>query len=98
MHEEHDYQCRRPLSNSQRSYDSGAHECMRNDLAVKRSSYDIPENRIACKHHETPPDVPGNPLCHLLKETEPLSHNDYEEHRSKDNAKKGENRAGECRD
>src|SRR5439155_621775 len=55
-------------------------------------------DRIACKQHETAPDVPGNPLCHLLKQTKPLSHNDYEEHRSKDHAKKGENRTGERRE
>src|SRR5207247_11000975 len=88
-HEEHDYQCCRPLSNGQRRYDPDAHKCVRNDLAMECGSDDIPEDRIACKQHEAPSDVPGNPLCHLFKETKPLSHNDHEENYYKDEAEKG---------
>ena len=98
MHEEHDDQCCRPLSNSQRGYDSDAHEGVRNDLAVECGPDDIPENGIACKQHEAPSDVPGHPLGYPFKEAEPLSYNDHEQHSCENNAKKGENRTSERRE
>src|SRR6266849_320187 len=57
----------------------------------------MPEDGIACKQHQSPPEVPWHHISHPFKEVKPFPCDDHQEHRSKDQAEERENRASKRR-
>ena len=95
-HEEHDHQGSRPLPNSKGCNDTETHQRMRDHLATERSFDHLPENGIACNEDEAPSKIPGNEICHALKEAKPFTGYHHQKDDTEDQPQEGQNGTGKA--